>query len=216
MAKISCDVINDLLPLYYDGVCTQESRKLVEEHLEECPSCRAMLKALESDYPGAEEAALENDKEGALIQNISHTWKQTVMKAFIKGVLIAAAVFFVGCLGYYGLFRYPLVIMENDELTVTGYDTEDGSIGVEIRQTGNYYASNAIYKEDGSGNLYILIKRPVFGSKREAGEEPGRYRLGFDINKYQKIYVGESQQDRELVWEKGMELPEAPSDFWKN
>lgn len=215
MPKIECDVINDLLPLYYDRVCTRESRKLVEEHLEECPSCRAMLKELESDYPLAENADVENNKEGALIQNISHTWKQTVMKAFIKGVLIAVAVFFIGCLGYYGLFRYPLVILENDEITVRGYDTEDGEIGIEILQTGNFYATNAIYKEDDRGNLYILIKRPVFGTKREAGEEPGRYRLGFDTNKYQKIYVGDSK-DRVMVWEKGMELPEAPSDFWVN
>lgn len=215
MSKISCNVINDLLPLYYDGVCTQESRVLVEEHLKECPSCRKVLKELEAEYPGAEEKTGSYEKEGALIQNISHTWKQTVMKAFIKGVLIAVAVFFTGCLGYYGLFQYPLIKMANDEISISGYDTGNEGIGVEIRQTGEYYATNASYEEDNSGNLYIIIKRTVLGAKREAGEEPGRYRLGFDTNKYQKIYVGDSD-GRELVWEKGMELPKAPSDFWEN
>ena len=29
--KLSCDVIQDLLPLYHDGVCSKESRKIVEE-----------------------------------------------------------------------------------------------------------------------------------------------------------------------------------------
>ena len=41
--KLPCKVIEDLLPLYQDGVCSGESRKLVEEHLLECADCRAVL-----------------------------------------------------------------------------------------------------------------------------------------------------------------------------
>lgn len=41
--KISCEVVADLLPLYHDGVCSQSSKKLVAEHLEECESCRVLL-----------------------------------------------------------------------------------------------------------------------------------------------------------------------------
>ena len=33
--KNSCDVIRDLLPLYADDACSQESRRVVEEHLAE-------------------------------------------------------------------------------------------------------------------------------------------------------------------------------------
>ena len=36
MMKTPCNVIRDLLPLYHDGVCSPESRQLVEEHLEKC------------------------------------------------------------------------------------------------------------------------------------------------------------------------------------
>ena len=39
--KLSCNVIRDLLPLYRDGVCADETRTLVEEHLAGCASCRA-------------------------------------------------------------------------------------------------------------------------------------------------------------------------------
>ncbi len=40
--KISCEIIKDLLPLYEDGVCSEESRKVIEEHLEKCEECRAL------------------------------------------------------------------------------------------------------------------------------------------------------------------------------
>jgi hypothetical protein len=45
--KISCDIISDLLPLYYDDVCSLQSRELIEEHLGECEQCRSMLSQFE-------------------------------------------------------------------------------------------------------------------------------------------------------------------------
>jgi hypothetical protein len=36
-------VIQDLLPLYHDGVCSEKSREMVEEHLMECESCKKAL-----------------------------------------------------------------------------------------------------------------------------------------------------------------------------
>lgn len=39
-----CDVVTDLAPMYHDGVASKASRKLVKEHLRECPECRAYYK----------------------------------------------------------------------------------------------------------------------------------------------------------------------------
>ena len=33
--KMSCNIIEDLLPLYVDDMVSEDSRKLVEEHLKE-------------------------------------------------------------------------------------------------------------------------------------------------------------------------------------
>ena len=41
--KLDCNVIRDLLPLYADDACSENSRELVEEHLQECESCRDIL-----------------------------------------------------------------------------------------------------------------------------------------------------------------------------
>jgi Predicted integral membrane protein len=37
--KTKCKVIEDLLPLYIDKICSDDSRKLVEEHILECSEC---------------------------------------------------------------------------------------------------------------------------------------------------------------------------------
>ena len=44
--KYNCDMISDLLPLYKDGVCSDASKKIIEEHLAECPDCGKLLNAM--------------------------------------------------------------------------------------------------------------------------------------------------------------------------
>lgn len=34
MKLLPCELIQDILPLYHDGVCSEVSRKLVDSHLE--------------------------------------------------------------------------------------------------------------------------------------------------------------------------------------
>lgn len=46
--KLNCNVIRDLLPLYADQICSEESRELVEEHLAECGDCSALLQQIHS------------------------------------------------------------------------------------------------------------------------------------------------------------------------
>ena len=48
--KISCNIIEDLLPLYVEDAVSEDSRQLVEEHLKECVSCRKMLEEIKTKY----------------------------------------------------------------------------------------------------------------------------------------------------------------------
>lgn len=44
--KYECDMVRDLLPLYQDSVCSEASRKIVEEHLQECSTCQQMAERI--------------------------------------------------------------------------------------------------------------------------------------------------------------------------
>ena len=46
--KLKCEIVQDLLPLYEDEVCSEASRTVVEEHLKECVSCRKLLDGVQS------------------------------------------------------------------------------------------------------------------------------------------------------------------------
>ena len=47
--NISCKIAEDLLPLYLDNSCSEDSRTAIEEHLKDCPSCRMKLNRMQSD-----------------------------------------------------------------------------------------------------------------------------------------------------------------------
>lgn len=88
--NIPCDTVRDLLPLYHDEVCSQESRKLVEEHLAGCESCRAELAKMGKEEPSAMETARP-------LKEIAETWKKSKLDAFFKGALLISLVAMLAC-----------------------------------------------------------------------------------------------------------------------
>ena len=55
--KITCNVIKDMMPGYIDDLCSDDTRKIVEEHIKSCPSCRNMLSDMQK--PVLVDAALQ-------------------------------------------------------------------------------------------------------------------------------------------------------------
>lgn len=47
--KLPCKVVEDILPMYYDKVCSEESAALVEEHLKDCSQCSQKLSDIRTD-----------------------------------------------------------------------------------------------------------------------------------------------------------------------
>lgn len=84
--KIPCGVIMDLLPLYQDGVCNESSKKLVEEHVEECVACRRMLDKISNNTI---DNRLKQERNGV----VGHHKKAVKRRTLFWGTGIAVAVF---------------------------------------------------------------------------------------------------------------------------
>ena len=41
--KIDCKIVEDLLPLYLDNVCSEQTKAAVEDHLRQCPECQKLI-----------------------------------------------------------------------------------------------------------------------------------------------------------------------------
>ena len=57
--EISCDIIRDLLPLYAEDLVSEDSRRLVAEHLYSCDACSVALVELKKNAPIPVEVSAE-------------------------------------------------------------------------------------------------------------------------------------------------------------
>lgn len=62
MDNLSCSVIQDLMPLYHDNVCGEDSRKLVETHLEACEKCREIYSVIDDEISNRSAIASQGDQ----------------------------------------------------------------------------------------------------------------------------------------------------------
>lgn len=84
--KISCKIIEDLLPLYIDEVCSEDSKKIIEEHLSQCSKCEENFKKMKMSYISEENIEI-NLKEAESIKNLSEKWNRKIFLAKLKGVV---------------------------------------------------------------------------------------------------------------------------------
>ena len=93
--KLPCKVIEDMLPMYYDKVCSEESAALVEEHLRSCPRCAQMLADLgaEIDIP---EQKVDDVKPLRKIQKSYKKMKLVGLIALLCALILVPCAFLMG------------------------------------------------------------------------------------------------------------------------
>lgn len=91
-----CEIVQDLLPLYVDGACSEASSEMIKEHLESCPTCNGIYQQMCSH---TSEDILQKEKEGVIIR---HTRKEN--QKVIKYLFFAIAVIYVPALFLVALF----------------------------------------------------------------------------------------------------------------
>lgn len=216
--KLSCNVIRDLLPLYRDGVCADETRALVEEHLEDCVSCRAELEAL--DAPLTQTA--EEQREVRALDNVAKTWRRGKLRAFLKGCAVTALLcavllgLFAALVGWHGAVPYDLSQMQVYDRCVL----PDGRIAYRLDYPGDRYMEYR-FAEGKNGEKYRIPCHSVTGLGEpdsrdwQSGdwhiydwEEENVLRVKNGAQPTTAYYWGE-EDNAVLIWQQGMDLPRA-------
>ena len=181
MNNVTCEIIRDLLPLYCDGVCSEESRELIQSHLHSCDKCREELRLMSLPMNLEEDTVEANTVEAA-----SKAWKKNKRKSFRRGVGITLALLLLlGMLGV-GSFlgrHYRESCADGDwdglrdMLSATNGDVQLSQVETSV-QKGDYL-SIACYDENGRWHIGVFIPDSVFSSRwvcvgSLAGVRPGK------------------------------------------
>ena len=74
MDNISCGIVEDLLPLYIEEVCSEESKQQVAAHLQICPNCQKKYHQMKSEL--GQNHSTDNLNDGQMIGKLADTWKR--------------------------------------------------------------------------------------------------------------------------------------------
>ena len=83
--KFDCEIIQDLLPLYIDDVCSIKSKVVIEEHILECSKCKELLSELGNQAVTQE---LSIEKNRVIERHLKKERKRSTMIGLITAAVL--------------------------------------------------------------------------------------------------------------------------------
>ena len=151
--KLTCDMVNDMLPLYVDGVLSEESKAAVAGHLAKCKKCQQTAADMNAKIDGLDKLA---DTDGGLFKRVQKNFR----KKYILRSIIVILLFLILWFGanFYLVEHYkpinPKAKAEGIKqcLTVVDIDGEYYLHQTELFARGEIVLLNC---EDGVVNFYL-------------------------------------------------------------
>ena len=198
-----CDVVQDLLPTYIDGLASEGSEDVIREHLAECEKCRKAYARMTE--PEKNETSAMTQAEAPEIDYLRGTKKRTYR--LILAVVLAAAVVLASVV----LLIFGRRLTLTEDAFVARASVEDTGDGEMVRIEGTvmtgYRFRGLSFREPGDGVLEVRVEASrafISGKDRSfvveyTPSEPVRH-----------IWIGDS-----LAWEDGEQIPVFISDLYK-
>lgn len=160
---MKCKMIQDLLPLYIDGLTSEESNQEIEKHLKNCKECQICYREMTGEIGNAVSITDEEIKEIDLIKKVK---KRNKIKR--AGVIISIFIL-VSIIGILFFLQKSRVKYEDVELTygVRGnkaYFEMETKPGYTLHFTGSAGGNNSKLK-------ILAIKKIVSSQKDNMGWE---------------------------------------------
>ncbi len=213
-----CDMIKDLLPLYADEVCSEESRKTVAAHIAGCPECRSMLEKMNKQL-----AVNVNNDIGTLKRIKKRIWIERI----VIGLIAVAVLVTGGWMGCFYLFNTDQTMdYEKYHLDVNVYAEEDAEgnvwlvkqgLAIEswvlsplIRDKNGYHTGEEEFNmEDKTGIMITLKERKtndfvmfqIDSHSRFCQERTMIIEAGSELTEF--YYYDDTTDTEYLLWKKG-------------
>ena len=158
--KITCNIIEDLLPLYVDDMVSEDSRKLVEEHLKECPACRKMQEEMMRENclsAGRKDgnSAQINKTEAEPLKKIRRRIRKKRIFSVILAVALVAAAGGIGHYWYYDKENY----ISWDEANIS---VKDGKVYSAVSPLGRLKSILSVDQK----NMFYMMSETMWTSRQ--------------------------------------------------
>lgn len=144
--KITCNVVQDIMPLYLENIVNEDTKKVVEEHLHSCKSCRKRLSDMTESTPIAPDMNMVPMKK--LKTKLFQKKVQTIVVSAI--LVLTVAVIVLGNLvapRYYSSSDHVISLNESDK----------GLVYVTFDEKVSGYGVSSSISDDKTGYTYHIV-----------------------------------------------------------
>lgn len=185
--RLPCEMVQDILPSYVDGLTSEVTNQLIEEHMEDCNNCRQVCRRMQE--PDTREIDEDNQAE---IDYLKKTKKRIhnvmvgsiLMAILVMSLVLLARTYLIGEHAYSTSAAYEVEV-EGNQLRISGV-TADERIGV-----------SGVECEENNGIVTISL-RTVRSSLLYGREFEAEYSAEEDI---QEVRVG-----TRILWAKALQI----------
>lgn len=143
--KVTCNIIKDILPLYVENMISDDSRAMVEEHIEHCQECQASLNEMKSTN-----ILPKDTNTSPLLKIQSKLRKKKVQIALLSAML--SLVIFVITMAFLTAPEY----IPHSEGNIVIEELDNGILIVKFKDPVNDFIISSYPTDDNSGYIYHI------------------------------------------------------------
>lgn len=149
-----CNVIRDLLPLYADEVCSEDSKEMIEEHLSTCQECKQELE----DY--CYNTGLPEVSADVAMKKFKKKMNKNNLKKIVVSVIVCLAVIFSGA---YVLFIPEFTVPYSEDLMTAKIPVDGGiDVWVNLPNYTQVYSVATSSESEGEFDIYLTVTRNLW------------------------------------------------------
>lgn len=148
-----CNLIEDLLPLYVEGLVSDKTKKDIEEHLKECNKCSELLKTIQKDntlFSNEKQSSEETNNKEKEIKCIKNIKRKIILKT-ILAILVTIIITLV-CMNILNTYR----LIQDEDGKIILYNFNTGNIKKGLDGT-NIFAEYVIKNNEKDIKYNILF-----------------------------------------------------------
>ena len=179
--KMSCNIIEDLLPLYVDDMVSEDSRKLVEEHLKECPACRKMQEEMVKEnrlsaVGNRSNSAKTSKTEAEPLKKIRRRIRKKRIASVVLAVVLVMA---AGGIGHYWYYDKETYISWDD----ANISVKDGKVYSTVNPLGRMKSILSVDQK----NMFYMLSETMW-TRKQYPSDSGKENELLSLKQFQEAY----------------------------
>lgn len=202
MNNMKCDTVKDLLPLYIDNICSESSRKSIEEHFTQCSKCHDIYKMM----------TLEENQMDVQMENFMEAQPFKKLKKKQKNKTRILLLSLLGCLAVCLLLLFKNFSESHNQLSFEAETTDFHEVLQKINEELNKkwgVEEKAILELSGSAGLVFA---PATGMDFHLYAEGKQFDVSctcYGGSKTMMVYINRRNTEKKgygIVWKELLEI----------